>query len=160
MPDKLHDMIIPDSFGRIPRVAYGPGEVRSGHLGTRANPANDLNEVEVAEPERALAAGVLRQATADLRRFRNSEDPVGQEMHADAYSWFISNDTNWPYSFCNVCQVLGLSTDAVLDEVLAEAESSWYLRLRRIAQESARVVKVSLSPLFTRRRSQRFTAVK
>jgi hypothetical protein len=140
-------MIAPDSFERFSRqisgVAYDPAEVISRNLGTRANGAN-LDEIDVAATERALAAGVLRQAAADLRRFRNSEDRVGQEMHADAYSWFISNDTDWSYSFYNVCKALGLSTEAVLDHVLAETESSWYLCLRRIARESARVLKVSL----------------
>ncbi len=55
-------------------------------------------------------------------------------MHADAYSWFIANDPEWPYSFCNICRVLRLSTEAVLNEVLADAESTWYSHSRWIAR--------------------------
>jgi hypothetical protein len=135
---KLHDMITADSSERFSReisgVAYSDGEVTSRHLTARANATRNSHEVEVVAPERALAAGVLRQATTDLRRFRNSEDAVGREMHADAYSWFIANDPEWPCSFCNVCRVLRLSTEAVLNEVLADAESTWYSRSRRIAR--------------------------
>jgi hypothetical protein len=135
---KLHDMITADSSERFYReisgVVHSDGEVTIRHLTTRANAAKNLREVEVVAPERALAVGVLRQATTDLRRFRNSEDAVGREMHADAYSWFIANDPEWPCSFCNVCRVLGLSTEAVLNEVLADAESTWYSHSRRIAR--------------------------
>ena len=63
------------------------------------------------EPERALAAGVLRQAANDLRRFRESEDAIGREMYWDARSWFLSNDTEWPYSFLNACSSLGISPE-------------------------------------------------
>ena len=135
---ELHDMITGDSSERFYReisgVVHSDGEVTFRHLTTRANAAKNLREVEVVAPERALAVGVLRQATIDLRRFRNSEDAVGREMHADAYSWFIANDPEWPYSFCNVCRVLCLSTEAVLNEVLADAESTWYSNSRRIAR--------------------------
>jgi hypothetical protein len=128
MLEELRDMITADSFERFSReisgVAYSDGEVTSRHLTARANATTNLHEVEVVAPERALAVGVLRQATTDLRRFRNSKDAVGREMHADAYSWFIANDPEWPCSFCNVCRVLGLSTEAVLNEVLADAEST------------------------------------
>jgi hypothetical protein len=157
-------MITPNSLERFSRetsdVAYSDGEVTSHHLTARANATRNSHEVEVVAPERALAAGVLRQATADLRRFRNSKDAVGREMHADAYSWFIANDTEWPCSFCNVCRVLGLSTEAVLDEVLADAGSTWYSHSRRIARSLAQSVKVSLSALFTDRRAQSFASAK
>lgn len=157
-------MIAPDSSERFSReisgVAYRDGEVTSRKLTTCANAATNLHEVEVAAPERVLAAGVLRQAAADLRRFRNSKDAVGREMYADAYSWFIANDTEWPYSFCNVCQVLSLSTEAVLYEVLADAESTWSLPSRRIGRGLAESAKVCLSALFTGGRAQSFASAK
>ncbi len=77
------------------------------------------------EPEKALAAGVLRQAASDLRRFHQSEDAVGREMHSDARSWFNSNDRDWPYSFLNVCELLGISAEDIRDEVFADARTGW-----------------------------------
>jgi hypothetical protein len=104
-------------------------------------------------PERALAAGVLRQAAADLRRFRESKDTVGREMYLDARSWFISNDTEWPYSFSNVCQALGLSAEEVRDKVFADARSGWVSHSGRVALATAMQLVGSLSSLFLARRN-------
>ena len=76
-------------------------------------------------PERRLAAPVLRQATVDLRRFRDSKEAAGCEMYWEARRWFISNDTKWPYSFTNVCRSLGLSPEGVRNEVFADARFVW-----------------------------------
>ena len=107
------------------------------------------------EPERALAAGVLRQAANDLRRFRESEDAVGREMYWDARSWFVSNDTEWPYSFLNVCYSLGIAPENIRDEVFADARSGWLSHSRRVALATATQFVGSLSTLFfsTRRTS-------
>ena len=153
-------MITPDSFelfhrevsGRVGGDAAKPDALSAGIA--FAAPS-DLQETA---PERALAAGVLQQAAADLRRFRTASDPVGREMHADAYSWFVANDTDWPYSFVNVCSVLGLSSDAVLDEVMADASATWYSHSRRVAQRLAHSVKVSVGTLFGTRRSAALAA--
>jgi hypothetical protein len=70
---------------------------------------------------RALAKGVLRQAAKDLRAFHDAPEATGRECYRDAYSWVISNDLSWPYSFVNVCEALGLSAEFVRGELLADA---------------------------------------
>jgi hypothetical protein len=145
-------MIAPDPFERFSgQMAYSDSEVRLRGLSIPANAATHFDEVEVIAPERALAAGVLRQATADLRRFRNSQDAVGREMYMDAYSWFTGNDGEWPYSFRNVCQVLRLSVEAVREEVLGDAKSTWYSQLRRVTRNLAQLMKTSPCALCTGR---------
>ena len=104
------------------------------------------------EPERALAAGVRRQAASDLRRFRASEDAVGREMYWDARSWFNSNDTEWPYSFLNVCESLGISAENIRDEVFTDARSGWLSHTRRVALATATQFVRSLSTLCSSRR--------
>ena len=106
--------------------------------------------------EKALAAGVLRQAASDLRRFREQEDAVGREMYWDARSWFVSNDTEWPYSFLNVCELLGVSPEDIRDEVFADARSGWLSHSRRVALATATQVVRSLSTVFVSRRSSAF----
>ena len=117
--------------------------------------AGALDKANPIEPERALAAGVLRQAANDLRRFHESEDAVGREMYWDARSWFLSNDTEWPYSFLNVCHSLGIAPENIRDEVLADARSRWLSHSRRVALATATQFVGSLSTLFfsTRRTS-------
>jgi hypothetical protein len=99
-------------------------------------------------PERMLAAAVLRQATVDLRRFRDSKEAAGCEIYWDARSWFISNDTEWPYSFTNVCRSLGLSLEGVRDEVFADARFGLGGYSGRVAFATVTQLVGSLSRLF------------
>lgn len=155
-------MITPDlseRFGSgLAGSAYNQREVASPELTTRTPLAAVLAAQEMVAPERALAAGVLRQAAVDLRRFRNAKDAAGREMYADAYSWFFANDADWPYSFSNVCEVLGLSSEAVVDEIFADADSTWYAHSGHVVRGLARSMKASLSTLFAGRRSASFAA--
>lgn len=99
---------------------------------------------------RALAKGVLDQAAKDLRKFRVSYEPLGRELYRDAYSWVMSNDLSWPYSFVNVCEALGLSTEVVRAELLADAQSGWYSHSRLVARRISTSFKGSLTSLFRR----------
>ena len=115
--------------------------------------AGNLDRANPIESERALAAGVLRQAASDLRRFRESQDGVGREIYWDARSWFVSNDTEWPYSFLNVCHLLGIAPENIRDEVFADARSGWLSHSRRVALATATQFVRSLSTLFSPGRS-------
>jgi hypothetical protein len=97
---------------------------------------------------RALAKGVLRQAAKDLRTFHNAHEATGRELYRDAYSWVISNDLSWPYSFVNVCETLGLSAEFVRSELLADAQAGWYSHSRLIARRISTTFKGSLASLF------------
>jgi len=76
-------------------------------------------------PEKGLAAGVLKQAARDLRRFRVATKGLKRELYLDAYSWITANDFSWPYSFVNVCGLLEVSPDVIRTEVLADASLGW-----------------------------------
>ena len=75
--------------------------------------------------EKGLAAGVLKQAARDLRRFREATKGVKRELYEDAYSWITAYDFSWGYSFMNVCKLLDVCPDAVRAEVLADASLGW-----------------------------------
>jgi len=76
-------------------------------------------------PEKGLAAGVLKQAARDLRRFRAATTGVKRDLYLDAYTWITANDFSWPYSFVNVCSLLDVSPDVIRIEVLADASLGW-----------------------------------
>ena len=86
---------------------------RSAHFSTP--------QPELPAPETHLAAGVLKQAAQDLRRFRASTKGVKRELYLDAYGWITANDFSWPYSFVNVCKLLELSPEVVRTEIFADA---------------------------------------
>ena len=112
-----------------------------------------INAVANSKPEVALAKGVLLQAKKDLRRFRASQDGIGREIYADAYSWTVSDDLWWPYSFLNVCDLLRLSPEVLRTELLADAQAGWYSHSHQIAQRISTSVRGSLANVFGTRGS-------
>ena len=97
-----------------------------------------------------LAAGVLKQAAQDLRRFNGATNPVERELYFDAYSWLISDDCVWPFSFLKVCQLLHLSPDIVRLELLADASAGFFTYWRQRCLRGARSIQSLLSYPFTR----------
>ena len=101
-----------------------------------------------------LAAGVLKQAAQDLRRFHGATSKIEQELYFDAYSWVTSDDCCWPFSFLNVCQLLHLAPDAERHELLGDASLGllgyWTRRCGRVARGFQRF----LSNPFTSERSE------
>ena len=83
-------------------------------------------ETPKAAPEKDLALGVLKQAAHDLRRFRSATGGVRQELYVDACDWVTANDFSWPYSFVNVCKLLGVCPEVVRAELFADASLSWF----------------------------------
>jgi len=83
-------------------------------------------EPPAATPEKGLAAGVLKQAAHDLRRFRDATKGVKRELYLDAYRWITDNDFSWPYSFVNVCKLLDVCPEVIRTEIFADASLSWF----------------------------------
>jgi hypothetical protein len=80
--------------------------------------ANDSYPCE--ESQRELAAGVLKQAAQDLRRFHNATSKVERELYLDAYRWVMSDDYSWPFSFPNVCQTLNRHLGELREELVGD----------------------------------------
>jgi hypothetical protein len=118
----------PDGF-------FGPesDNARSAHF------VNPPTEAAAAAPEKGLAAGVLKQAAHDLRRFRAATKGVKSELYLDAYRWITEYDFSWPYSFMNVCKLLELCPEVVRAELLADASLGlldyWTQRAGRVSRK-------------------------
>ena len=121
---------------------------RSGHFFTP--PA----EPSAVTPEKGLAAGVLKQAAHDLRRFRTATKGVKRELYLDAYSWITANDFSWPYSFVNVCELLHVCPDVTRTEVLADASLGWLDYWTRRAGRLSRKLGDSFVRVFASCRKQ------
>jgi hypothetical protein len=68
--------------------------------------------------ERSLALAVLQEALNDLVRYRFAARRRGQRLFWEAYAWIAANDRDWPYSFVNLCDSLGLPLEATRRQVL------------------------------------------
>jgi len=118
---------------------------------------NAAEDYQSATSQRDLAAGVLKQAVQDLRRFRGATSAVERELYLDAYSWLTSDDCSWPFSFLNVCQLLHLSPEAVREEQLVDLSLGAFSYWTRQCGRAARRFQTFLSHVFTKARTANAT---
>jgi hypothetical protein len=112
---------------------------------------NNMNAVDYTHGtnQKDLAAGVLKQAGQDLRRFNGATTRIERELYLDAYRWVISDDCAWPFSFLNVCQLLNLAPDIVRLELLADARAGFFTYWSQRCTRAARSVHSFLNHAFT-----------
>ena len=114
---------------------------------------NAADDPQFETSRKDLAAGILKQAALDLRRFHDASSAVEREFYLDAHRWVTSDDCSWPFSFLNVCQTLNLAPGTVREEVLGDlslgAVGYWTRRCGR----AARKVQIFLANTFTNERT-------
>ena len=66
--------------------------------------------VEVSlQPERRLLVAMLQDAIRTVLKRRT----LPRRQVVETEDWFAANDVDWPFSFCNVCEALGLDPRAL-----------------------------------------------
>jgi hypothetical protein len=114
---------------------------------------NAADDYQFETSRKDLAAGILKQAGLDLRRFHDATSAVEREFYLDAHRWVTSDDCSWPFSFLNVCQLLNLAPETVRGDVLGDlslgAFGYWTRRCGRIARK----FQIFLSNIFTNERT-------
>lgn len=103
--------------------------------------------------QRDLAAGVLKQATQDLRRHNAAGNKVERELYFDAYRWMTVNECSSPFSFLNVCQLLNLPPDSTRHELLGDSSLGALSYLARRCGRAAGRLRTSFSQLFLNERN-------
>jgi hypothetical protein len=114
---------------------------------------NAADDYQFETSRKDLAAGILKQAALDLRRFHGGTSAVEREFYLDAHRWVISDDCSWPFSFLNVCQVLNLAPEAVRGDVLGDLSLGVFGYWTRRCGRAARRFKIFLSSAFTNERN-------
>jgi len=114
---------------------------------------NAADNYQFETSRKDLAAGILKQAALDLRRFHGATSAIEREFYLDAHSWVVSDDCSWPFSFCNVCQVLNLAPETIREEVLGDLSLGAFGYWSRRCGRAARRFKIFLSSIFTTERS-------
>lgn len=97
---------------------------------------------------REMAASVLEQAKKDLRRFYGGTTGVERELYLDAYRWIVSDDWTWPFSFVNVCELMGMTPAQLRQELIGDHSLGLFrYQMRRFGRVVSRV-QTSLTQLF------------
>jgi hypothetical protein len=105
------------------------------------------------ESQRELAAGVLKQAERDLRRFYDAPSAIERELYLDAHRWVTSDDSTWPFSFLQVCESLNLTPEDVREDLIGQLSLGTFGRWVRLHGRTIRrlgMLVASIS-LFKRR---------
>ena len=114
---------------------------------------NLADDYQSETSQKDLAAGILKQAAQDLRRFHGATSKVERELYLDAYRWAISDDCSWPFSFLNVCELLNLPPDVARGELLGDASMGFFGYWTRWCLRGARSFQSSLNRVFTTNRN-------
>jgi hypothetical protein len=112
------------------------------------------NNTDISEEsQRELAAGVLKQAAQDLRRFHGATSKAERELYLDAYRWLTVDDCSSPFSFINLCQSLNLAPENVRQELLRALSLGTFRYWMRRSGRTARRLRPSFSQLFVAERN-------
>ncbi len=114
---------------------------------------NAADDYQFETSRKDLAAGILKQAALDLRRFHGAKSAVEREFYLDAHRWVTSDDCSWPFSFLSVCQLLNLAPETVREGVLGDLSLGVFGYWTRRCGRAARRFKIFLSSIFTTERS-------
>ena len=117
------------------------------------NNMNVADDYQYEASRKDLAAGILKQAALDLRRFHGATSAIERELYLDAYRWVISDDCSWPFSFLNVCQLLNLAPESLRQKLLTDALLGLFSYLARRGGSAARSFQIFLNRTFTTSRN-------
>lgn len=95
---------------------------------------------EPLEPEKALLIALLEDAIDTYRKYSGARDREGKEQFREAEEWLLANDTDWIFSFNNVCGALGLDPDYVrrgVREISRKASDEAVIHRRRPGHKQA-----------------------
>ena len=113
---------------------------------------NNADDYQFETSQKDLAAGILKQAGLDLRRFHDATSEIEREFYLDAYRWVMSDDCSWPFSFLNVCQLLKLSPEILRQDLLDDASLGLFGYLSRRCAWAARSLQNFSNRVFTKNR--------
>ena len=94
--------------------------------------------------ERRLMLAVLQDAVECYQKYALARDPRGRLLFEDAYDWIESGEREWPFSYENICEVLGLNP-----EYIRRGLSKWRQQKSPVKRTAARIV-----PLVERRATE------
>jgi len=98
--------------------------------------------------ERRLMLAVLEDAVECYQKYALARDPRGRLLFEDACVWIESGEREWPFSYENICEVLGLNP-----EYIRRGLSKWRQQKSPVKRTAARIM-----PLIERRAAEALQA--
>jgi len=76
------------------------------------------------EGEKRLMIAVLKDAVECLDKYRGARNSLGRCQYQSAIEWVQDTDTDWLFSFTNICDLLGFDPE-YLREMLLKREHKY-----------------------------------
>lgn len=70
------------------------------------------------EPEKKLLLAVLEDAIACFQKYLFAKDGKGKILFLEAEEWILDGDTDWLFSFANVCDLLSFEPNYLRDGLI------------------------------------------
>jgi hypothetical protein len=81
------------------------------------------------EGEKRLMIAILKDAVECLEKYRGARTSAGRSHYENAIEWVKDTDTEWLFSFTNICDLLGFDPD-YMREVLMKRENKYVKPVR------------------------------
>jgi hypothetical protein len=75
------------------------------------------------EPEQELMFAVLKDAICCFQKYASARDKMRTRLYLEARKWLTEEDNDWPFSFANICEAIGLSPQYVRAGLLGRQEA-------------------------------------
>ena len=82
------------------------------------------------EGEKRLMIAILKDAVECLEKYRGARTSAGRSHYENAIEWVKDTDTEWLFSFTNICDLLGFDPD-YMREVLMKRENKYVKPVRQ-----------------------------
>lgn len=76
-----------------------------------------IERMDYDEGPRRLMWAILKDTLRCYHNYVDAQNVYGQRLFYDAERWIQSRDLTWPFSFENVCLVLGVDSDYLRNEL-------------------------------------------
>ncbi|MFQ5849044.1 MAG: hypothetical protein ACE5JU_00490 [Candidatus Binatia bacterium] len=70
------------------------------------------------EPEKKLMLAVLEDAVACYQKYIAARDGKGKSLFREADEWILEENSDWLFSFDNICEALGLNPKYIREGLL------------------------------------------
>jgi hypothetical protein len=82
-----------------------------------------LSKKDILEGEEKLMFAVLEKGVEYFQKYVLAKDERGKKLFQEAEEWILDKNSDWLYSFENICEVLGLHPDYMRQGLLCWKEA-------------------------------------
>jgi len=97
-----------------------------------------LSKKDILEGEEKLMLAVLGKAVEYFQKYVLAKDERGKKLFQEAEEWILDTNSDWLYSFENICEVFGLHPDYMRQGLLCWKEARLKRRAKRLNFHSTR----------------------